>query len=267
MLSNNSKITELMYESPAAIYARLNGVTLNEAEDKVKTLSFAEYHSLVEASADITPPSGKTIAPTSFRSSAAGQGQDTVQSTSSPSSTSNIKASWPGGDAPIEQGMTVGLKGPNNVPVPGEVTQVDGPARGVKVKNPTTGQEEWYSNDDINPFMANGTAPQTPATAPQQPQVAEDLELSRMLHLAGIKENCSGGATGAGAIAIAPAAMGSMKKRQGVDEAPAKEYTPKEPAKTIVGDTKPHQASGELSANLAVRGKKTASRTNNGFKR
>jgi hypothetical protein len=61
--------------------------------------------------------------------------------------------------------------------------------------------------------------------------------------------------------------MGGMRKRQPTVEVVKKEYTPKEPAKTIVGDTKPSQASGELSANLAARGKKSAGRTNNGFKR
>ena len=47
----------------------------------------------------------------------------------------------------------------------------------------------------------------------------------------------------------------------------AVEYVPKEAAKTIVGDTKPNQASGELSATLAANGKRTASRINNGIKR
>jgi hypothetical protein len=66
---------------------------------------------------------------------------------------------------------------------------------------------------------------------------------------------------------VAPVAIGKVKRRQPTEEQIKKEYTPKEAAKTIIGDTKPNQASGELSANLAVRGKKTASRANNGFKR
>ena len=89
----------------------------------------------------------------------------------------------------------------------------------------------------------------------------------RMQQLAGIKENCSAGATGAGSIAVAPAAMGKVKRRQETNEQQPVEYTRTEAPKTIVGDTKPAQASGELSANLAARGQKTASRNKNGLRR
>jgi hypothetical protein len=170
-------------------------------------------------------------------------------------------------------GMTVGLKGPNGIPVPGQVSQVDASAKGVKVKNPTTGQDEWVNMDALQPFMAGGkpNANIQPGAGTNQQSVtttAEDAgQLTRLRELAGIKENCSAGATGAGSIAVAPAAMGSIRKRQPTDEQIKKEYTPKEAAKTIAGDTKPSQASGELSANLAARGKKSAGRINNGFKR
>lgn len=43
--------------------------------------------------------------------------------------------------------------------------------------------------------------------------LAEDEDLARMKRLAGIKETASGGSTGAGAIASAPAAVGGMQKR------------------------------------------------------
>ena len=188
---------------------------------------------------------------------------------SQPAATAPTKAtvSWAGKGTPIEQGMTVGLKGPNGLPVPGEITQVDQSANGVKVRNPTTGQEEWHGNDDLQPFMANAK-PGQQSVQPNQQQMAEDKDLARMRQLAGIKEDASGGASCAGGIAVASAPLGKVKRRQSVEESPPpKEYTPKGPAKTIVGDTKPHQASGELSANLAVRGKKTASRINNGIKR
>ena len=101
----------------------------------------------------------------------------------------------------------------------------------------------------------------------QAQAVSEDKALARMRQLAGIKEDGSSGASCAGGIAVAPMPMGGVKRRQPTNEQQPKEYTAKEAPKTIVGDTKPGQASGELSANLAVRGKKTASRTNNGFKK
>jgi hypothetical protein len=227
-----------------------------------KSKSFREY--VAEAGAMITPPSGQTIAPTG----SSGSGSN---STAAPGG-SNVKSIWPGNGAPVEVGMTVGLKGPNGMPVPGQVSQVDMGAKGVKVKNPTTGQDEWANIDTLQPFMAQGgqqgTQPNQPAQQQTTQTTTEDADLIRLKELAGIRENCSAGATGAGAIAIAPAAMGKVKRRQETDEAMLKkEYTPKESAKTIIGDTKPNQASGQLSANLAATGIKTASRSNNGRKR
>jgi len=222
-------------------------ITLEEAKKVVSGLSFAEYHKLSEAGT-ITPPSGNTIGPTT-----------TPNTSSSPAP---AKSTWTG-KGPINVGMMVGLQGPDGVPVPGEVNQVDQGARGVKIKNPTTGQDEWLNMDDVQPYMVNSQNTNT-----QTQPTAEDVEgLSRLRELAGIKENCSGGATGAGAIAIAPAAMGSVKKRQPTDEELKTEYTPKHAAKTIIGDTKPNQASGKLSADLAASGKKSAGRINNGRKR
>jgi len=245
-----------------------HNLDFDTAKAKVLGMSFTEYHKLIEA---VTPPSGQTIGPTGPSNT-----PNTSQAANGPAQVGagNVKSIWPGKGAPVEQGMTVGLKGPNGVPVPGEISQVDMGAKGVKVKNPTTGQEEWTNMDALEPYMANGQAQAQPGNQPQAANPAgvtaamEDAtQLSRLRELAGIKENCSAGATGAGSIAVAPAAMGGMKKRQMTDEELKKEYVPKEAAKTIVGDTKPNQASGELSSNLAVRGKKTASRANNGFKR
>lgn len=211
-------------------------------------MSFSEYHKLSEAGANITPPSGQTISPSGPSQQKAPAAQNGPQQT---------KSVWPGKGAPVEVGMTVGLKGPNGLPVPGTVSQVDASAKGVKVRNPTTGQEEWSNMDTLEPFMAQqGSGNQS-----------QQIDLQRLQELAGIKENCSGGATGAGAIAIAPAPTGKVKRRQETSEQAPVEYTPKEAPKTIVGDTKPNQASGKLSADLAARGKKTASRINNGRKR
>ena len=78
-------------------------------------------------------------------------------------------------------------------------------AKGVKVKNPTTGQDEWINMDALQPYMAGGSAPanaQNPAAAqgtdPSAVTTQEDAnDLVRLRELAGIKENCSAGATGA----------------------------------------------------------------------
>jgi hypothetical protein len=122
--------------------------------------------------------------------------------------------------------------------------------RGVQVKNPQTGKMEW-----MKPSVDQSGKP-----------VVEDKALARMKQLAGIVEDGSCGGISASGIAVAPKSMGSMNRRQPTDEKIKKEYTP-EVAKTVVGDTKPNQASGELSATLAANNKKTASRTNNGFKK
>lgn len=47
-----------------------------------------------------------------------------------------------------------------------------------------------------------------------EPSMFEDTDLARMKMLAGIKETASSGATGAGAIASAPVAVGGMQKRE-----------------------------------------------------
>ena len=245
----------------AMILADNRNIGLEEATTQLSNMSFKEYHNILEGNTTIVPPSGNTIDPSTAPAS------NTTQAANGPQQApSNVKSIWPGAGAPVEVGMTVGLKGPNGVPVPGQVSQVDMAAKGVKVKNPTTGQEEWANLNALEPFAAN-TQPNPGAPATTQPTTEEASDLKRLRELAGIKENCSAGATGAGAIAVAPAATGAMKRRQATDEQLKKEYTPKEAPKTIVGDTKPFQASGQLSATLAANGKKTASRINNGRKR
>lgn len=245
---NNHLLHKIIVEG----FADVKGISFDEAKKVISEMSFSEYHKLSEAGANITPPSGQTITP----SGSSAQKQPAAQG-----SPQQVKSVWPGKGSPVEVGMTVGLKGPNGLPVPGTISQVDTGAKGVKVKNPTTGQEEWSNMDTLEPFMAQNQP------GVQQPPAQQQTDLQRLRELAGIKENCSGGATGAGAIAIAPAPMGKVKRRQETTEQAPVEYTPKGPPKTIVGDTKPNQASGKLSADLAVRGKKTASRINNGRKR
>lgn len=262
MIKNDRVINEMLYGDIVEKVSKLRNIDLSEARKIVAGMSFLEYRKISEASADIAPPSGQTISPS-------GSGG------SSPAGTPNAPGAktWAGKGTPLEPGMTVGLKGNSGVPIPGQVSNVELAHGGVQVKNPQTGQDEWMNIDDLEPFMAQGGAqqqqpgqgqPQAPgATQPTQ----EEAELNRMRKLAGLGENCSGGATGAGAIAMAPSAMGGVKRRQQTNEQPRKEYTPDGPPKTIVGDTKPNQASGALSSNLAMRGKRTASRNNNGFKK
>lgn len=268
MLRNNTKITDLIYEDTVQKLADLKGLTIQESRHEIANMSFKEYIGLLEAGSNIVPPSGQAIGPSTGSAGAPTTPTSPSATTqSSQSAPQKTQVMWNGPGAPIEQGMTVGLKGPNGLPVPGEITQVDSGAKGVRVKNPTTGQEEWHGNDDLQPFVGGSTVPgATPqASGLQQQQMAEDIR--RMRQLAGIAEDASGGCTGAGSVGGGvPVELGGMKRRQPVEEGPSEEYTP-EVAKTVAGDTKPNQASGRLSANLAARGKKTAARTNNGFKK
>ena len=314
MIKNDPVISALMHDDIINKIATNRNISLSEARQEFSKLNFGDYYNLItEDGVTITPPSGQTISP------AAPQKSPAATKSSQP-----IKSIWPGVGAPVEVGMSVGLKSPNGLPVPGQVSQVDLSANGVKVKNPTTGKDEWMNTDSLEPFMAKQGSDQAPVTETYKnsytvgdyvdtplgtgiivnvsPDVSDTGEvrvklddpsragedgrykdtfvftttmlthtaddgLSRLRELAGIKENCSAGATGAGAIAIAPAAMGGIKRRQSADEALKTEYTPSEPAKTIIGDTKPGQASGKLSATLAANGMKTASRINNGKKK
>jgi hypothetical protein len=267
MLRHNPKIIDLIYESAIEKLAGIKGITIQESRQEIAKMSFKQYLKLVEASANITPPSGQTIGPSAGSAGAPiTTGSPTATTQGPQTAPSKAQIMWNGPGSPIEQGMTVGLKGPNGLPVAGEITQVDSGAKGVRVKNPTTGQEEWHGNDDLQQYQGGATVPgATPhAAGLQQQQMAEDIR--RMRQLAGIAEDASGGASCAGGIATAPTAMGNVKRRQSVEEGPSEEYTP-EVAKTVAGDTKPNQATGRLSANLAARGKKTAARTNNGFKK
>lgn len=271
MLTDKPKIKELMYENAAQQFATLQGITLEESKLAMSTMSFIQYCKLLEAGANISPPSGQTIGPAAGAPSMPGgtQPQQTQQQTQQQArqqktqqSPQKTQVMWGGQGTPIEQGMTVGLKDVSGKQVPGEITQVDQSANGVKVRNPTTGQEEWHGNDDLEQFQDTNT----PGSQPQQNQQMAE-EIKRMRQLAGIAEDASGGASCAGAMgAGTPQPLGGKMKRRQVEETPAVEYK-QGPQKTVVGDTKPNQASGKLSADLAARGKKTASRINNGMKR
>lgn len=266
MINNDPKIKALIYEDVVARLAADRGVSIQEARVIISEMSFSSYCKMLNEA--ITPPSGQTIGPTSQNSQGPAQkAPQNSQQQPQQSGAKNIKAIWPGQGAPMEVGMTVGLKGPAGAPVPGQVSQVDLSAKGVKVKNPTTGKDEWYNNADIQPFMAQAGAPGQQQQGQQQ-TTTEDEELGRLLELAGLKEDASGGTSCAGAMgAGTPQPLGGMKRRQATDEEVKDEYTRTEPVKSIIGDTKPNQNIGQLSARLAASGKKTASRQNNGLRK
>lgn len=264
MIKDDPKIKELMYENAIKKLADLKGITLEESKAFISTMSFASYVKLLEAGANISPPSGQPIGQTAGapsmpggqQSQQQGQQQNGTQPQQAQQAPQKAQVMWGGQGTPIEQGMTVGLKDLSGKPVAGEITQVDQSANGVKVRNPTTGQEEWHGNNDLQQYTPDGVQ--------GHQQMAEDIR--RMKQLAGIAEDGSSGGTCAGGIATAPMPMGKVRRRTATEQAPAVEYK-QGPQKTVVGDTKPNQASGKLSADLAARGKKTASRINNGIKR
>lgn len=258
MIQNHPRITSLMYDSMIEKMAIMHDITLEESKIKISKMSFSRYLALLEA-ATIVPPSGQAIggnkAPAAPTTAIGPTGPSATPQSSNQPVSGKPQSLWAGQGTPITQGMTVGLTGPDGKHTPGEITQVDQSASGVKVRNPTTGREEWHSNDDLQQYQDDSAQ-----------QVAENRAIARMRHLAGISEDASCGASSAGSIAIAPSPAGQIKRRQPVDEQP-KEHIRTSPAETIIGDTKPNQASGELSANLAARNKKTATRANNGLRR
>lgn len=246
MIKSDYIIHDMAYGNVVNKISNTLGIGLSEARKELYKMTFSQYCDIInEVGANIVPPSGNTI----------GSDSATQKQNFTAKSPQQIKSIWPGQGAPVEVGMTVGLKDAGGKSLPGTVSQVDMSANGVKVKNTTTGQEEWMNTDSLEPYMTSSTDNQGQS------------DIQRLRELAGILENCSSGATSAGAIGVAPSAIGKMQKRQPTDEKLKKEYTKKSPPKTIVGDTKPNQASGELSATLAANGKKTATRINNGMKR
>ena len=139
MLRHSPKIIDLMYESAINRLAITKGITLRESKQEIAQMSFIQYLTLLEASANITPPSGQTIGPSASSVPAQPSAQATQNKTPQ-TAPAKAQIMWNGPGSPIEQGMTVGLKGPNGLPVAGEITQVDTNSKGVKVKNTATGQ-------------------------------------------------------------------------------------------------------------------------------
>lgn len=271
MIKGDKIINDLVYGNISETIAKTKNISIMEARSEISKMSFKDHIALEEA--DIVPPSGQPLGPTGTTGTNQSTNQSTASTPAPPSG--NTKGNWAGKGSPFEVGMTVGLKGPTGAPTPGEISYIDSASKGVRVRDPSTGEEQWHNNDALIPYSGNpGGTEQTKLNnrpgqggfnIDQLGQMMEDKELTRLKQLAGISENASSGASSAGAIASAPTAMGSVNKRKTTEQ--KKEYTRTAPAKSIIGDTKSHQASGELSATLVANGKKTATRINNGRKK
>jgi hypothetical protein len=255
MIKNDPVIQNMLYGNILQKIAEEHDTSPEESKKIFGNMSFLEYVQYqtpeLVSEQNITPPSGQAIGPAAAPASA--------PSTTEPAEKQPKPApkTW-SGTGPLQQGMMVSVKNmPDQAgkpPMPMSVTKFDQATGQVEVEDPTRpGQKTSYNIKDIGTYTAATT---------------ESIELARLKTLAGIAESCSAGATGAGNIAVAIGETGSMiRRRTTTEERWAREYTPRESAKTVVGDTKPAQASGELSANLAANGKKTARRTRNGFKK
>lgn len=259
MIKNDSVINALLYGDIVEKVSKKYNVTITEARNIMSSISFVDYVKLIEASADIVPPSGNAVGQQQPNSSQK-QMSNTPQKQSS-----NTPPTWTGKGTPTI-GMTVGLQGPNNVPTPGVISKVDMSTKGVTVKDPVTNQETTMNLDALQPFIAN-MQDKSQQNVNQMQQTTEQKELLRLRELAGIKEDASGGASCAGAMGAStpvPLSGSNMIKRKKVEveESPSLEH-PIVGRKSIHGDDS-HTASGKLSANNVMRGKKTASRKNNG---
>ena len=229
MLTNNPKISSLKYDDAVSRIMEGQGVSMEEARHAISSMSFKEYHALIEATADIVPPSGRLISP---------------QQKAQPNQPAPVA-----GQAPATPGQPIQTIKPGTQPAPNTP--------------PVAGQAIQQQAQQLLP--PGSQVPVVPGQPPQQTE--EEAELVRMRKLAGIGENCSGGATGAGAIAIAPASMGMKRREPPVEESPSLEH-PVAGRKSIVGATGPQaSAIGKLSANNSVRGNPTPFRKRNGLKK
>lgn len=239
MIFNDRVINQMINGDVLQLIAESRGVDIAQARHILSKMSFLEHMRLRE---NITPPSGQKIG-----AQTAANKQPTNGTTASSAGNKPDAKVWGNPNAPITPGMTVGVNSDNGVITPMQVSQVDQNASGVKVKDPTTGKETWYNKEQLVTMGVNEADDQ------------DDEQLGRILELAGIKEMSSAGATSAGAIAAAPAPVGKTRRRT-EETALRSEHTRKTPYETVIGDTKPAQASGQLSANLAASGKPTANR-------
>ena len=177
MIRHDRIINSLIHGDMVHKLADARNIGLSEARMLISQMSFNEYRSLDEASADIIPPSGKPLSPSG--PGGAPPAATTPGQQSSPP---------PAGSQPAAAGPTP-VKTPPTDP------------RGVQVRNPQTGKMEWMK--PTTPAQPGQAAqPGAQAAAGLQAQaVSEDKALARMRQLAGIKEDGSSGASCAGGIA------------------------------------------------------------------
>jgi hypothetical protein len=257
MIKKGSIINQLMYESVIDIIAEKNKVSLEEAKSILSSMSFKDYYAITEQ--NITPPSGQTLGPSNITK----QSMSSTTTATPPDEKEEEVVGWTG-VGPITQGVTVGLQHDRNKIVPGKVEKVDVSNKTITILDPTTNKPQVYSNSDprIQKFMVKTGTTQKPTAPPTTPTQTTE-EISRLKHLAGIVENSSAGAVSAGNVAVAIKELGDggqLLRRSKTEERWAKEYKKPPGNKTIVGDTKPSQASSELSANLVANNKVSASR-------
>lgn len=273
MLSDHHKIKSLGYADIVEVLSTRYQISLAEAAEVVKDLTFSEYNALLEASADIPSPSGQaTISP---------------QPSTGTSSGKDASVQWAGKGTPVQQGMAVGIKDQQTgLVTPHQVTKTDGQG-GVTVTDPKTGQAATYNEQDLQPLISKPGQSQPSTQNPNQKGIANpmpqtsaalgslmqshdygDQELTRILELAGLKEDGSGGCSGAGGmgggattagnIASASAPIGSLKKRYKQAEESSD--------KTVSGKIDPKGSSNELAQKLADRKMKSATRHHNGIR-
>ena len=238
MILNDSQIDMMINGNILDTIAERHGVDAVQARSILSEMSFLEYMSLTENT--VTPPSGQQVG-----SKSSGTGT---------TSTAPNNKMWANPNTPITAGMTVGVKDPKGQVMPMQVSQVDQNASGVKVRDMTTGKEEWYNKEQLVTMGMTTENDDNGVTG------EDEAELTRILELAGISEMSSAGSSCAGAIATGPTAMGATRKRSQESVSLDNEHKRETPYKSIIGDTKPAQASGQLSANLAASGKPTARR-------
>jgi len=234
MLTNNPKINSLKYDDAVSRLMEGKNISATEARRIISEMSFADYHRLIEATADIVPPSGRVISPQ----------QQAAQDQPAPVA----------GQAPATPGQPIQNIKPGTQPAPNTP--------------PVAGQAIQQQAQQLMPPGSQVPVIPGQPIQPGQQQTEEEQMLQRLRELAGIGEDCSGGATGAGSVAVGATAMGGMKRRTPpVEESPSLEH-PVAGRKTVVGATGP-QASAvhKLSANNAVRGAPTPFRKNNGLKK
>ena len=257
MIKNDRHINKIAYGDIVLILSENNNISLDEARSIISKMSFKEYCSLIEADT-VVPPSGLTIGNTPAA-------KPTVSSTNAPNPGMSKPGEedekmWTGGN--LETGMSLDLATDTNTPQRTKVKNINQSAKTVEIIDPKTNQSQTYSISD----------PRLTPIKDAQTGLSDDLQ--RMKHLAGIHEDSSGGAssaggmgmasgstTSAGNIASSTASFPGIKKRQQTkEEGHKQEYKPEGVPKTISGDSKPHQASRKLSADLAASGKISAFR-------